>query len=131
MDVYVKAVCGILVCTVICLVLAKQGKDFSVLLILCVCCLVIGAAVSYLKPVVELMERLSQLGQLDVSLLGVLLKAVGIALISETAMLVCKDAGTGSMGKALQILATAVILWLSIPLMNELIDLVENILGNT
>lgn len=131
MDVYVKAVCGILVCTVICLVLAKQGKDFSVLLILCVCCLVIGAAVSYLKPVVELMERLSQLGQLDASLLGVLLKAVGIALISETAMLVCKDAGTGSMGKALQILATAVILWLSIPLMNELIDLVENILGNT
>ena len=131
MDIYIKAVFVILVCTVICLVLTKQGKDFSVLLILCVCCLVVGAAISYLRPVVELMERLTQIGQLNASLLTILLKAVGIAILSETTALVCKDAGTGSMGKALQILASAVILWLSIPLLSELIDLVEKILGNT
>ena len=131
MEIYLKAVCGILVCTVVCLVLAKQGKDFSVLLILCICCLIIGAAVSYLQPVVELMDRLSQLGQLNDQMLGILLKSVGIAMISEVTALVCKDAGTGSMGKALQILASAVILWLSIPLFNQLIDLVETILSNT
>lgn len=131
MDIYLKAVCGVLVCTVICLVLAKQGKDFSVLLILCVCCLVVGAAVSYLKPVVELMDRLAELGKVNSQMMDILLKAVGIAMLSEITGLVCKDAGTGSMGKALHILATAVILWLSIPLLNELIDLVETILSNT
>lgn len=131
MDIYLKAVCGILVCTVICLILAKQGKDFSVLLILSVCTLVIGAAVSYLKPVFDLIDRLAVLGQVNTEMLTILLKAVGIAIISEVTGLVCTDAGTGSMGKALQILASAVILWLAIPLFNQLIDLVETILSNT
>lgn len=33
------------------------------------------------------------------------------------------------MGKVLQILGTAVILWLSIPLVNGLMDLLQQILG--
>ena len=131
MDIYLKAVCGVLICTVISLVLAKQGKEFSVLLILCICCLVICGAVSYIKPVVALMRRLTQLGQLNDGLLEILLKTVGIALLAETTALVCKDAGNDSLGKTLQILASAVILWMSIPLLNELIDLVEKILGST
>lgn len=129
MEIYLKAVCVVLVCTVICLVLAQQSKDFSVLLILCVVCLVIVAAGTYLKPVLELIDRLIQLGEINTQLLSVLLKAVGIALISEITSLVCIDAGTASMGKALQILATSVILWLSIPLFNELVDLAETILS--
>lgn len=131
MDIYLKAVCGVLVCTIICLILAKQSKDFSILLILCACALVITAAVSYLKPVFELVDRLAMLGQVNTQMLTILLKAVGIAILSEITCLVCTDAGTGSMGKALQILASAVILWLAIPLFNQLIDLVETILSNT
>ena len=129
MEIFLKAVCSALICTVISLVLAKQCKDFSVVLILFVVCLVITAAIAYLKPVVELVDRLVQLGDLNVQLLSVLLKAVGISMVSEITSMVCADAGAGSIGKSLQILAMSVILWLSIPLFNELIDLAETILN--
>ena len=52
---------------------------------------------------------------------------IGIALLAEFGELICKDAGNTTLGKTLQILAAAVILWLSVPLLNELIDLMESI----
>ena len=48
---------------------------------------------------------------------------------TEIANLVCKDAGNESMGKSVQLLGTAVILYLSMPLFTALIDLLQKILG--
>ena len=69
------------------------------------------------------------LGKIDASFLAILLKAVGIGLIAEITSLICTDAGNAALGKAVQILATCGILWLSIPLFTSLIDLLNKILG--
>jgi hypothetical protein len=50
-------------------------------------------------------------------------------LIGELAGLICSDAGNAALAKSIQILTTAVILWLSIPLFESLLDLVQAILG--
>ena len=131
METYLKAVAAVFVAVVLCLVLTKQGKEFSMLLSVIVCCLVISAAISFFKPVFELMNRFSVLGQLNDQMLGILVKSVGIALLTEISELVCKDAGNGTLAKSVQILATSVILWLSIPLLNELMDLIEEIFACT
>lgn len=127
MDVYLKAVAAVLITTMLCLILAKQGKDFSLLLSVCVCGMVFAAVVIYLKPVISFVHRLTELCDIDSQLLEILLKSVGVAILAEIGELVCKDAGNNTLGKTLQILATAVILWLSIPILNELIDLMEAI----
>jgi len=131
MDIFLKAVAATLIAAILCLVLAKQGKDFSLLLTIIVCCMILAAAVTYLIPVFTLVERLSQLGQINTQMLEILIKSVGIAFLAEISELVCKDAGNSTLGKSLQILAAAVILWLSIPLLNELLDLMETIFSNT
>lgn len=127
MDIYLKAVAAVLITTLICVILSKQGKDFAILLIICVCGMVFTAAVVYLKPVILFARKLAELGEIDSTLLSILIKSVGIALLAEIVELVCKDAGNSALGRTLQILAAAVILWLSIPLLNELIDLIGNI----
>lgn len=43
--------------------------------------------------------------------------------------MVCTDAGNASLGKAVQLLGTAVILWLSLPLFKALVELLQSILG--
>ena len=50
-------------------------------------------------------------------------------MIAEIAALLCSDAGNTSLGKTLNILSGAVILWLSLPIFNKLLELLENILG--
>ena len=86
-------------------------------------------ALSYLRPVIELIDELQAVGQLDSGMLEIILKAVGIGLIGEIASLICSDAGNAALGKSLQLLSSAVILWLSIPLLTQLLELVQQILG--
>ena len=129
MDMFVKVAAAVLITIVLGLTLASRGKDISVLLTIAVCCMVTAAAVTYLSPVVDFFDRLQSIGQLDPEMLAILLKAVGIGLLSEITCLVCADAGNAALGKTLQIFAAAVILWISIPLLTGLIDLVEEILG--
>ena len=74
-----------------------------------VCCMGAMIAISYLEPVLDFPRELETLGDLQVDMLGILLKAVGIGLVSEIAGLVCTDAGNGSLGKTLQMLGSAVI----------------------
>ena len=106
----------------------KTGKEFSLLLTIAVVCMIAGIAVVFLQPVIAFIEKLISIGDFDSDMLKILLKAVGIGLLADITGLICADAGNSSLGKILQILASAVILWLSIPLFTSLIDLVEEIL---
>ena len=129
MDAFLQCCGAVLVAVVLILSLGGKGKDMAAVLALFVCCLTLLAAVRYLEPVVEFLNILVQTGNLDKSLVSVLLKAVGIGIVSEIAALICADSGNGSLGKALQILGTAVILWLSIPLFTMVLELIQTLLG--
>ena len=126
MALYWKAVAAVLLAVVLILTLRRQEQ--GMLLGLAVCVMVMALAMTYLKPVLELVDTLKALGNLDGELISVLMKAVGIGLVTEVAVLVCSDSGNGSMGKALQLLGTVVILWLSVPLFTALLELIQEIL---
>lgn len=129
MDTFWKAAAAVLLAVVLVPAVAKTEKDISVLLTMAVCCLVAAAALSYLEPVLDLLWELKALGDLSGEMLGVLMKAVGIGLVAEIAGMICADAGNGSLGKTLQILASAAILYLSIPLFQAFLTLVQEILN--
>lgn len=129
MDIFLKATAGVLITIMLCLFLAKQGKDISLILCVTVCCMVIVGAVQLLDPVLQFFWKLRNIGGLEQDFLNILLKAVGIGMLAEIAVLICTDAGYAALGKAIQIVASATILWISIPLLNDLLDTVEKILG--
>ena len=129
MEQFFQAAAMIFVALILILVINPHSKEIALLLTLCVCCLVAGAAGEFLQPVIEFLENVQQIGQLDNLYLGILLKIVGIGFLAEITALVCTDAGNATLGKTLQMLASCVILWLSIPLLNSLLELVQDILG--
>ena len=128
MNDFIKAATIALVAVVLNLILAKQNRDIAVLLTTAVCALSIIFAMGYFHPVIDFLRKLKVIGQLDGQLFGILMKVVGIGVISEIAGLICSDTGNGAMGKAIQILASGVILWIGLPLLNNLLQLIENIL---
>lgn len=129
MEIILKAVSGILITVVLYHAISNQGKDISILLVIAVCCMVISAAFSYIRPVLEFFDQLRMTSMLNTQLLNILIKAVGIGLLAEVTSLICKDMGNEALGKSLQILASATILWLSLPLFTKLLDLLETVLG--
>jgi stage III sporulation protein AD len=129
MDIFMKAAAAAMITTILGLVLAKQGKDMTVLITLAACAMIAAAAVLYLQPVIQFFYRLIDLTNLNEEHLKIIFKTVGIGLIGELVTLVCNDAGNAALGKTLQILTSAVVLWLSIPLFERFLELVQSILG--
>ena len=129
MELFLQATAGVLVAVILFLVLNSRNKELAILLTLAVCCAMIIAAGQFIEPVMGFLDTLQQTGQLDNGYLSVLLKVVGIGFLSEITALVCADAGNATLGKALQMLGSCVILWLSIPLLNSLLELIRDILG--
>ena len=129
MDYFIKAVSAALLAVILGIVLSKQGKDAALLITLAACAMVLMLAASYLQPIVELMRKLQELGGVDKGLLEILMKILGIGLLGEITSMVCDDAGNAAVGKTVQLLTTAVILWLTIPMIEQLLDLLQRIVG--
>ena len=120
---------AVLLAVILVLALKSYCKEISTILAITVCCLTGLTALRYLQPVLEFLKKLEDLGGLDDVMIEILMKSTGIGIITEIANLVCNDAGNESMGKSMQLLGTAVILYLSLPLFQTLIELLQKILG--
>lgn len=128
MNDYLKVVTGILITLVISIILTKQGKDYSILLILTASAMAFGVSVSYLDKVIAFIHRLQSIGNLDIDMISVMLKTLGIGVLSEITAMVCVDSGNSTLAKVIQFISCAVILWLCIPLFEKLLELIENVL---
>ena len=129
MDFYFKLLASVIFSAICSLVLSKGGKDYGLLLTLAVTSMLMISVIQYLQPVITFLRHLTEIGQLKSELLGLLLKVCGIGLISQIAGMVCADAGNQTLTKALEILTTVTILWVSLPILEELLTLFEDIMG--
>ncbi len=129
MSVYFQTVAGVLLTIILALVVGRQNKDVSLLLVLAVCAMVLVLAGQYLEPVINFLNSLQSLISLDGEWISVMLKAVGIGLTAQIASLLCADSGNGALARAVEILAVGAILWLSLPLMTALMELIQKVLG--
>ena len=121
--------CGGIMLAVILVLMLGSNREMGTLLTLGVCAMVAIISMTYLRPVVALVNSLQEIGNLDGDLVRILMKAAGIGLLTEIAGLICADAGNASLGKSVQILGSSVILWLSLPLFTAVMDLLREILG--
>lgn len=129
MALFWKTAAGILIAVVLVLAVGKQEKDLSLMLTMVVCVMTAITAFSFLEPVLDFLYRLEQLGDLQAGVLEALLKIVGIGLVSEIAGMICQDSGNSSLARGMQLLGSAVMLSLSLPVLETLLDLIQTILG--
>ena len=104
-------------------------KDMAALLSLAVCVMVALVALEYVRPVLDFVTELEHLGDLDTHMVQILLKLLGIGLVSEIAVLTCNDSGNASLGKSLQMLTMMVMLYHAVPLYRSLIAMLQEIMG--
>ena len=129
MDPFLKAAALVLLALILTLALGSKGQETGILLTMAACVMVMILGISYLQPVMDFLRKLETLGNLNGDMTGILFKVAGIGIISEIVGMVCADAGNSSLGKALNIAAAGVILWLSIPIFDALLELIQRILG--
>lgn len=128
MEQFWKAIVLALISCVLCLALEKQNKDFAILLTLAAAVMLALCSLQFLQPVVTLVKSLADFDDLPWDILSVLIKALGIGMTAQIAQQVCTDSGNGSIGKVVEMLSSIVVLYLSVPMFQTLIELLRQIM---
>lgn len=129
MNDFYKAAGFVLICTVLSLVLSGNGKHFSIVITMAMCAGITIAAIQYIQPILSFFRQLQTAGNWNTELFVILMKSVGIGVLAQITALICADSGNSALGKSLQLMASAVILWLSLPLFEELLRLINLLLA--
>lgn len=129
MDLFWKTSAGVLIAAVLIIAIEKQEKDLALLLAMMVSAMAALVGLSFLKPVIAFLYELEELGDLQSGVLNILLKATGIALVSELGASICRDSGNTSLAQAVKLMGIMAMLSFSIPVLETLMELIQTILG--
>ena len=125
MTLYLKIVATGLIAVILGM---TTGRDFTLLLSICVCILGAFLLLELLEPVIALLQQLQLTAKLSGETGKILLKVTAVGLLSEIASVLCADAGNGSVSKMLKLTASGMILYLAVPLVQSVLDVLGQLL---
>lgn len=120
--------CGIAIVAVMLIVTLKQLKpEFAVPVTIISSVIVFIVGLACLSPVIEYINGIlnAEIGEY----MTVLMKSLGIALLTQITSDICRDAGETSVAAKVEFAGKAEILVLSLPLLTKLLELSRDLLA--
>ena len=117
-----------LVCALFLPLLRNRAGEFALLLTLAAC---VGLVVSVLRglgTLLDLLEELAAMADIDPLLLGPLLRATGISLVTGLGAQLCRDAQAGSLAVTLELCGGVCALYAALPLLRAVITLIQELI---
>ncbi len=112
------------------LVLRQYKPEWAVFIRMAVTVVSLGIILSMAGTVISYVTTLTEgTGALDGATWSLLLKALGIAFLTETAASICRDSGEASLAGWVEMAGKLEILLLSFPLIRTVLDTVAALLG--
>lgn len=120
---------GIGLISLIIIIILKQYKpEFATYVSIIAGILILTISFNQLSGIINLLKNIANKASINNQYILILLKITGIAILSEFAVSICKDAGETSVGSKIDIGSKVVILTISIPIINSLLETVLKIL---
>lgn len=129
MALFWKAAAIILITVILSAAIGKTEKDIALVLTVTACCVISILAVESLSDIVSFLWRICDLSGIQMPFMDMLLRITGVALVSELIGLIGIDSGNSSLGKTMDLLGTAVIMSMSVPLLESFFEIVQEILN--
>ncbi len=120
---------GIAFIAVIIIVILKQYRpEFAIYASIIAGVLILTLASGTLSGIIDMIKSISSKTNINSEFLVILIKITGIAILTEFAVSICKDSGESAIASKVDIGGKIIIISMSIPIINALIDTVVKIL---
>ena len=127
MDI-IKIIGIALISLVIITIVKKYKPEFSVYISLMAGCIILFLAFDKLADIINLLSNLASRSSINGSFITLLLKITGIAILTEFAVSICKDAGESSIANKVDIGGKIMIVAVSVPIISGLLEIVVKVL---
>ncbi len=120
---------GVAFIAVIIIVILKQYRpEFAIYASIIAGVLILTLASGTLSGIIDMINSISSKTNINSEFLVILIKITGIAILTEFAVSICKDSGESAIASKVDIGGKIIIISMSIPIINALIDTVVKIL---
>ncbi len=120
---------GIAFIAVIIIVILKQYRpEFTIYVSILAGVLILIMVSDTLSGIVDMIKNIASKTNINSNFLVILIKITGIAILTEFAVSICKDSGESAIASKVDIGGKVLIISLSIPIINALVDTVVKIL---
>ena len=127
MEIFKIAAIGI-VCALLVVVIKEHRPEIAMLISVICGIIILFYVVNYITEAVSAFQLLMDKSNIDQNLLGAILKIVGIGYITEFSASICEDSGNKGIADKIQFGGKVLILIISIPLLNAVIDIILSLL---
>ena len=128
MDTFLQITGAVLLTVIVSLSLDGQARIYAAMLIMIVCAMVFMAGMNYIRQILQFLESLSAMTGLEDVILSTLFKSLGIGILTEITERICADAGFSALGKTIQFVANGLIVCISLPVFQSMIQLLQRIM---
>lgn len=113
---------------VLSVVLRQYKPEFSIYITLITGMLMLGAAVTAVKPVIETVSGYLQIADPDTSYADVLIKSLAVCYITQMASDSCADAGEKSIAAKIELAGKFAIVLLALHVFDRLMEVIKQLL---
>ena len=111
------------------IIIVKQYRpEFAIYVSLACGILILFFVMDKLTGVINLIKSVADKSGINNEFIGLILKITGIAFLAEFAVSVCKDAGEGAIASKIEIGSKVIIIFLSLPIISNLLEIIIKIL---
>lgn len=123
-------ICIVALCAVILLALIRQYKpEFSVEVLLCASLILLFYLIGSLQYGLDSLQDLYQQLSHGRSYFPIILKALGIAYLTEFTAAICSDAGEKAIATKVELAGKIAIFFVALPIFNSLLSLLSSIIA--
>ena len=117
-----------IVSTILILVLKEEKSEMALMCAIAASIIILLYIISQFTPIVNMINKLLDNAGINKEYLRIILKIVGISYMVEFGKNICKDAGENAIANKIEIAGKVVIISLSIPVVNSLVEIVSNLI---
>ena len=111
------------------LMVKQQKSEYALYLSLSAVVLILVFSMNRLQVVMDTIRKIEQYTGIDVAMLKILVKLMGITYVAEFASRICKDAGFSAIGSQIEMFAKFSIMAVSVPVLLTLLETIEGLLS--
>lgn len=116
-----------LMAVLLALSLRQEKTGFAMLVVLAASILILGLSTTKMQGVLQVVGKLQEVFREDVVYVQILLKMLGITYIAEFGSGLCRDAGYGAVGGQIEFYGKLMLLVVSMPIIENLIEVITGI----
>ncbi len=127
MAVLVKIAAVAVAGAILSLVIRKNSPEMSLLLTISLALIAISLAFDLISDVTDFLKSLADTAEISPAVLSIVLKTVGISIVTKLAADVCRDAGQSSVASGVELTGAFTALYISLPLFKTVINMIGSL----